>query len=89
MIISSDAMRMALFYKLRNINVNSFRVTPVRRTFIPKKNGKQRPLGIPTIRDMVMLMVVRIVLEPRCEAIFEPCSYGFRPLRGTIQKLWG
>jgi len=83
MIVSSDAMRMALFYKLRSINVNRFRVTPVRRTFIPKKNGKQRPLGIPTIRDRIMQMVVRTVLEPRCEAVFEPCSYGFRPLRSA------
>ncbi len=55
---------------------------PVRRIYIPKANGKQRPLGIPVIADRVSQAVVLNALEPEWEARFEPRSYGFRPGRG-------
>ncbi len=71
----------------QSLKQKSYRCAPVRRVYIPKANGKLRPLGIPTLRDRVVQAAVLLILEAIFEADFLDCSFGFRPGRSGHDAL--
>ena len=78
----------AFLNKIRDqLIAKRYKPLPVRRVYIPKADGSQRPLGIPVITDRVVQAAVKIVVEPLFEAVFKDFSYGFRPRKNAHQAL--
>lgn len=83
-IVQTKEERYRLILVIRNyVNIANWEPTPVKRTYIPKKDGKLRPLGIPTIMDRIVQAIVKNALEPEWECNADLGSYGFRPGRST------
>ncbi|WP_038988381.1 reverse transcriptase domain-containing protein, partial [Myroides marinus] len=83
-----DGMNLVRIEKLiQSLKDESYQPQPSKRIYIPKKNGKVRPLGIPAFNDKLVQEVIRMIIEAIYEGQFQNCSYGFRPNRSCHTAL--